>query len=265
MKNEKSISSEPLELVTVSDLLNPKLKTIAGKIHNEHLRKKVIELLENPTIQINGETYAGLPFETSPAGISRHHSYPGGYLEHVASTANLALALCSSVEKVYHGTVNRDLVISGVLLHDIFKPTTYSINKNGSYSSTHLADYLDHLSLATSELVRRDFPLELVHIVSAHHGEASPIRPRTIEALICHLADATDSRLNGEILNAAAYLSRRAVGQELFRITSKEAFEIVHSKSVEGWEGVAKTIEKISRRRNRTKLNSSAYMTTRKR
>jgi putative nucleotidyltransferase with HDIG domain len=235
--------------VIVNELLNPKLSAIAKKIRNEPLRQKVIELLKNPTIEINGKTYSGLPLETSPAGISRHHSYPGGYIEHVASTTNLALAMCDSVEKTYHGSVNRDLVISGVLLHDIFKPTTYTINKNGSYSSARLADYLDHLSLATSELVRRDFPLELVHIVSAHHGEASPIRPKTIEALICHLADSTDSRLNSEVLNAAAYLSRRAMGQELSRMNSKEAFEIVRSKSVEGWEGVAKTIEKISRRR----------------
>jgi putative nucleotidyltransferase with HDIG domain len=235
--------------VIVDRLLNPRLSAIAKKIHNEPLRKKVIDLLKNPTIDINGKTYSGLPLETSPAGISRHHSYVGGYVEHVASTANLALAMCDSVEKIYQGNVNRDLVISGVLLHDIFKPATYSINKNGSYSSTRLADYMDHLSLATSELVRRNFPLELVHIVSAHHGEAGPIRPKTIEALICHLADSTDSRLNSEILNAAAYLSRRAVGQELFRMTSKEAFEIVHSKSVEDWEGVAKTFEKISRRR----------------
>jgi 7,8-dihydroneopterin 2',3'-cyclic phosphate phosphodiesterase len=235
--------------VIVNELLDPKLSAIAKKIRNEPLRQKVIELLKNPTIEINGKTYSGLPLETSPAGISRHHSYSGGYIEHVASTTNLALAMCDSVEKTYHGSVNRDLVISGVLLHDIFKPATYTINKNGSYSSARLADYLDHLSLATSELVRRDFPLELVHIVSAHHGEASPIRPKTIEALICHLADSTDSRLNSEILNAAAYLSRRAVGQEPSRMNSKEAFEIVRSKSVEGWEGVAKTIEKISRRR----------------
>jgi putative nucleotidyltransferase with HDIG domain len=233
----------------VNELLNPKLSAIAKKIRSETLRKKVIELLKNPTIEIDGKTYSGLPLETSPAGISRHHSYPGGYVEHVASTANLALAMCDSVEKIYNGNVNRDLIISGVLLHDIFKPATYSINKNGSYSSTRLADYLDHLSLATSELVRRGFPLELVHIVSAHHGEASPIRPKTIEALICHLADSTDSRLNSEILNAAGYLSRRAVGQELFRMTSKEAFEIVYSKSVEGWEGVARAVEKINRRR----------------
>jgi putative nucleotidyltransferase with HDIG domain len=233
----------------VNELLDPTLNALAKKIHNEPLRQKVIELLKNPSIEINGKTYRGLPLETSPAGISRHHSYPRGYIEHVASTTNLALAMCDSVEKTYHGKVNRDLVIAGVLLHDIFKPATYTINKNGSYTSASLADFLDHLSLATSELVRRGFPLELVHIVSAHHGEAGPVRPKTIEALICHLADSTDSRLNGEVLNAAAYLSRRAVGQELYRMNSKEAFEIVRSKSVEGWEGVAKTVEKIRRRR----------------
>jgi putative nucleotidyltransferase with HDIG domain len=237
----------------VNKLLNPKLSAIAKKIRSESLRKRVIELLKNPTIEINGKTYSGLPLDTSPAGISRHHSYPGGYIEHVASTANLALAMCDSVEKIYHGNVNRDLVVSGVLLHDIFKPATYSIDKNGSYNSTHLADYLDHLSLATSELVRRGFPLELIHIVSAHHGEAGPIRPKTVEALICHLADLTDSRLNSEVLSATAYLSRRVVGQELFRMTSKEAFEIVRSKSVEGWEGVTKTVEKISHTRKARK------------
>ena len=233
----------------MNELLDPTLNALAKKIRNEQLRKKVIELLKNPKIEINGKTYTGMPLKTSPAGMSRHHSYPGGFLEHVASTANIALAICDSVEKTYHGKVNRDLVISGVLLHDIFKPATYTINKNSYYTSTPLADYLDHLSLATSELLRRGFPLELIHIVTAHHGDASPIRPKTVEALICHLADFTDSRLNGEVLNAAAYLSRRAAGQELYRMNSKEAFEIVHSKSVEGWTGVEKTVEKIRRRR----------------
>jgi len=234
-------------------LLNPRLKAITDKIRDRALREKVVELLENPTVQIGDRTYSGLPLETSPAGISRHHSYPGGYMEHIASTTNLALAMCSSVEKIYNGIVNRDLVISGVLLHDLFKPTTYSVGKNGTYMSTELAELLDHLSLATSELVRREFPLELVHIVSAHHGEAGPIRPRTVEALICHLADAADSRLNGDVLNAAAYLSRKATGQELRGLNSKEAFEIVYSKSVGGWEDVTKSVERIVRRRKARK------------
>ena len=231
------------------ELLHPKLKALADKIRDKRLREKVIELLENPTFEIDGKKHAGLPLDVSPAGLSHHHCYPGGYVEHVVSTANLAIAMCNSVKKVYHGKVNRDLVVAGVLLHDIFKPATYAVNENGSYSSTRLADYLDHLSLAIAELARRDFPLELIHVVSAHHGDYGPIRPHTIEALICHLADLMDSRLNGKVLNAAAYLTRKAVGNELQRLTSKDAFEIVHSKSAEGWEGVAKTVKKIRRRR----------------
>jgi len=235
-------------------LLHPKLKALADEIRDKKLRKKVIELLENPTFEINGKKHSGLPLDVSPAGLSHHHCYPGGYIEHVVSTANLAIAMCKSVEKVYHGKVNRDLVIAGVLLHDIFKPTTYIVKENGSYGSSRLADYLDHLSLVTSELVRRGFSLELIHVVSAHHGDYGPIRPRTVEALICHLADLMDSRLNGKVLNAAAYLTRKAVGEELRGLTSKEAFEIVHSKSIEGWEGVAKTVEKIKRRRKMHKI-----------
>jgi len=230
-------------------LLHPKLKALADKIGDKRLRKKVVELLEDPTFEINGKKFSGLPLDVSPAGLSHHHCYPGGYIEHVVSTANLAIAMCKSVEKVYHGKVNRDLVIAGVLLHDIFKPTTYIVKQNGSYSSSRLADYLDHLSLVTSELVRRGFPLELIHVVSAHHGDYGPIRPHTVEALICHLADLMDSRLNGKVLNAAAYLTRKAVGEELRGLTSKEAFEIVHSKAVESWEGVEKALEKIKRRR----------------
>jgi putative nucleotidyltransferase with HDIG domain len=230
-------------------LLHPKLKALADKIRDTKLRKKVIELLEDPTFEMDGKKFSGPPLDVSPAGLSHHHCYPGGYVEHVVSTANLAVAMCKSVEKVYHGKVNRDLVIAGVLVHDVFKPATYVVNENGSYSSSHLADYLDHLSLVTSELVRRGFPLELIHVVSAHHGDYGPIRPHTVEALICHLADLMDSRLNGNVLSAASYLTRRAVGEELQGLTSKEAFEIVHSKSVEGWGGVAKTVEKIKRRR----------------
>ncbi|NIM44539.1 MAG: HDIG domain-containing protein, partial [Nitrososphaeria archaeon] len=154
------------------------------------------------------------------------------------------------VERVYHGKVDRDLVISGVILHDIFKPLTYQVEENGAYRPTPLAERLDHLTLIVSEMVRRDFPLNLVHIVCAHHGgEAGPIWPRTIEALVCHLADVTDSRLNGEVLRAARYLSREATGEELNIVSSKEAFEVVHSKVVGGWDRVRRSVEKMRQKR----------------
>jgi len=236
--------------LTEEEPLNPQLKKIVNKIKSESLRKKITQFIENPTIEIEGKTYKGLPLDSSPAGLSRHHSYSGGYLEHVVATTEVALTLCNIVKKVYHGKVNTDLVISGVLLHDILKPLTYEMRENGTYGVTPLAERLDHLTLIVSELVRRGFPLSLVHIACAHHGgTAGPMWPRTIEALVCHLADVADSQLNGEVLRAARYLSREATGEELDIKTSREAFEIVYSKELEGWDGVKKTVEKIVQKR----------------
>jgi len=230
--------------------LDPRLKKIVDKIRDKSLREKVAQLIENPTIKIEEEVYVGLPLETSPAGMSRHHSYPGGLIEHVVAMSEVALTLCDVIERVYHGKVDRDLVLSGVVLHDIFKPLIYEVGENGTYEATSLAERLDHLTLIVSEMVRRSFPLNLIHIVCAHHGgDAGPMWPRTVEALVCHLADVTDSRLNGEVLRAARYLSREATGEELDRLTSKEAFEIVHSKVVEGWDGVKKAVERIRQSR----------------
>ncbi len=232
--------------------LNPQLEKIVSKIRDESLRDEVVKLVENHVIEINGKLYQGMPLDVAPAGVSRHHSYPGGFVEHVVSTAEIALKLCDVIKRVYNGKVNIDLVLSGVVLHDIFKVLLYELKEDGNYGVTSLAERIDHLTLAVSELVRRGFPLDLIHIVCAHHGgQAGPIWPRTIEALICHLADVTDSRLNGEVLRAARYLSRESTGEELEQINSKEAFEIVHSKVVEGWKGVTKTVGKIRRTRSK--------------
>ncbi len=230
--------------------LDSRLKKVISKIKGKSLRKKVVELVENPSIEIDGGVHTGMPLDAAPAGLSRHHSYPGGLIEHIVGATGIALALCDVVEKVYCGKVDRDLVLAGIVLHDIFKPLTYEMVEDGSYRMTPLAERIDHLTLIVAELVRRGFSLDLTHIVCAHHGgQVGPIWPRTVEALICHLADLTDSRLNGEVLRAARYLSRDATGEELERINSKEAFGIVHSKVVNGWEGVRKAVEKIRRDR----------------
>jgi len=230
--------------------LNSKLKEIISKIEDKSLREKVTKFVANPTLKIEGKVYKGLPLESSPAGVSHHHAYPGGFTEHVVSTTQIALTLCDVVEEVYHGRVDRDLVVAGSILHDIFKPLTYTERENGTYGVTPLAERLDHLTLIVSELVGRGFPLDLIHIVGAHMGwQHGPIGPRTAEALIVHLADVADSRLNGEVLRAAQYLSREATGMELERITSREAFEIVRSKTIKGWGGVKETVEKIRERR----------------
>ncbi len=205
-------------------------------------------------MKIGDETYSGLSLDESPAGLSRHHSYPGGFVEHTVATTEIALNLCDIVEQVYGGKLNRDFVLTGAILHDIFKPLTYEVRENGSYAMNPLSTYLDHINLALSEMVRRGFPLEVVHIVAAHHGgEAGPVWPRTVEALIVHLADLTDSRLDGEVLRAARYLSREATGAELPLHNSKDAYEVVNAKVSKGWDGVRETVEKIEKKRLRRK------------
>jgi len=230
--------------------VNSSLNEIISKIRDKSLREKVTKFVANPTIKIEGKVYKGLPLEFSPAGVSHHHAYPGGFVEHVVSATQIALTLCDVVEEIYDGKVDRDLVVAGSILHDILKPLTYMERENGTYGVTPLAERLDHLTLIVSELVRRGFPLNLVHIVGAHMGwQHGPIGPRTAEALIVHLADVADSRLNGEVSRAAQYLTREATGMELERITSREAFEIVRSKTLEGWDGVKRTVERIREKR----------------
>ena len=226
--------------------MHPQLQKLVSKVKNKTLREKLVQFLENPTVEIAGEVFTGMPLDISPAGMSRHHSYPGGFVEHVVATTEIALDMCNIVERIYQGEVDRDLVVSGAILHDIFKPLTYRAEANGTYGIAPLAERLDHLTLVVSEMIRRGFPLDLIHVVCAHHGgEAGPIWPRTIEALVCHLADVTDSRLNGEVLRAARYLSRAATGAELKIVSSKEAFTVVYSKVAGGWYEVKKIVEKI--------------------
>ena len=229
------------------------LKKIVDKIGEKSLRGKVAAFIENPTIEIEGKIYSGLPLDASPAGLSHHHGYSGGFIEHISATAEIALTLCNVVKAVYHGKINRDIVVAGVILHDIFKPLTYVARENGTYGITPLGERLDHLTLIVSELVRRGFPLNLVHIVASHMGwQGSPIGPRTAEALIVHIADLADSKLNGEVLRAAQFLSRESAGIELGQLTAKEAFEIVNAKTTQGWEGTGKAVERIRQRRLET-------------
>jgi 7,8-dihydroneopterin 2',3'-cyclic phosphate phosphodiesterase len=230
-------------------MLNAQLKEIADKIQDGNLRSQVADFLEKPTFSLDGKVYGGPSFDACPGGLSHHHTYTGGYMEHVVATWKIAVALCDAVEQVYGGKVDRDLVTAGVLLHDIFKPVTYIVDEQGNFSSSPLADRLDHISLATAEMVRRNFSSELIHIVASHYGNYGPIKPRTVEALVVHLADNVDSQLNGQILDAAWYLTRKATGEGVPKLNAKEAFEVVQAKASKGWSGVEEVVEKIKEQR----------------
>jgi 7,8-dihydroneopterin 2',3'-cyclic phosphate phosphodiesterase len=213
------------------------VEKLAAGIKDESLRGKVIDLLRNPTLDFD---YPCLPVEECPAGAYQHHSYSGGLLQHMIGVTKLSMTLCDLVEGVYGGKVDRDTVLAGALIHDIMKCYTYEPRGDGSYISSPLGEKVDHLTLLVAELYKRGFPIDVVHVAASHHGDVSPVKPKTMEALIVSIADLADSELSRKTLRAAEYLLRQMGESQPKLNSSREALDLVQTKSREGWDGVKK-------------------------
>ncbi len=219
------------------------LLDLAQKIVDTDLRAKVIDFLKNPKISI--ETFGDeLSIEEAPASKRYHQSYKGGLIEHTVATALIAMELVKMLEGVYQiDFINKDLIMAGAILHDIYKPLTY--NKVGAeYERSRLGSKIDHTSLVFAEAWTRKFPIELLHILLAHHGEGSPAKPRTLEALILHLADSTESALLGDILKGAGKIVERT-GKKRKIENSKVAARICYLMDKEGLEGVKRYLSSL--------------------
>ena len=214
--------------------MNSKLLALAEQIQDEDLRVKVLEFLEVPDIDLKGDK---LPLEVCPGGAYMHHAYRGGLVEHTIAVTRLSLTMCDLTVDLYGGKVNRDHVLAGALLHDVFK--CYSYVENGDrFRVSPLGEKVDHLTMGTGMLIRHGFPVEVVHVIVAHHGDKGPTKPRTIEALIVSLADFVDSEYSRLTLRAAEYLKRESTGKRASFNSAAEALEMIRVKSEEGWEGV---------------------------
>ena len=138
-------------------------------------------------------------FFKSPAGMRVHHAYIGGLLEHSVTVAEI----CKEISKYY--PLDRDLLITGALLHDIGKVKEYVVTESGINVTTE-GELKGHISIGAM-MVREKareigIPekklLEVEHIILSHHGElewGSPVVPKTIEALIVHHIENLDSKL----------------------------------------------------------------------
>jgi 7,8-dihydroneopterin 2',3'-cyclic phosphate phosphodiesterase len=217
------------------------VENLIRSIKDKKLREKVEALFKNPTVKFESDR---LPFQECPGGSYVHHAHQGGLLQHTIAMTRIALLLCDIVEEVYRGSVDRDIVIAGALLHDLMKCQVYTFD-DGMFISTPLGERIDHLTLLVAEMYEKNFPLEVIHTVVAHHGDNSPLRPRTIEALIVYMADFTDAELSRRVLRAAEGLVRRSGTELKRRLTTEEALRIVKIKEKEGWEGTRKTLHKL--------------------
>jgi 7,8-dihydroneopterin 2',3'-cyclic phosphate phosphodiesterase len=208
---------------------------IADEIKDQQLREKVVSLLKDPRLTLLEGDSKSVSFSSSPASKRRHHSYEQGLIVHTVSATRLALSLAQLMEENYHVKVDKDVVMAASLLHDLFKYATYSSIFPGKYSRSKLGERLDHLTLITSELYARKFPLDVIHAVAAHHGEGSPIEPMTIEALLVHMADKTDAEINDKALFAAKDIIRECLLRETVTLPREVSpFDVILAKKEGG-------------------------------
>lgn len=143
-------------------------------------------------------------FFKATAAKTIHHNYSGGLLEHTVEVADL----CSQALGVFPA-LNRDLVITGALLHDIGKIEELDIKVVPQY--TIEGRLLGHIVLGTEMITMQisrmrqegeDFPDELEwmlkHMILSHHGQlefGSPVIPLFPEALLLHAMDNLDAKM----------------------------------------------------------------------
>ncbi len=146
-------------------------------------------------------------FANAPAARMMHHAYVGGLLEHTLSMAKIADFLAD-----HYPFVNKSLLLTGVLLHDIGKALEYETTV--SFEFTDDGRLVGHIVRATIMIERAADELasagttqlseterrQLIHLIASHHGThewGSPVVPKTIEAILLHQIDLLDSRVQG--------------------------------------------------------------------
>lgn len=139
-------------------------------------------------------------FKAHSAAKSVHHGFVGGLLEHTLSVTKLCDFYCKR-----YPILNRDLLLTAAMCHDIGKTTELSLFPENDY--TDEGQLIGHIVKGTEMIHDRirdipNFPQvlanELKHCILAHHGEleyGSPKKPALVEALALNLADNTDAMM----------------------------------------------------------------------
>ena len=140
-------------------------------------------------------------FMEAPAARHVHHAYFAGFLEHVHE-----LILLSQPLLELYAEIDRDLLLTGILLHDIGKLDELVWGFDTDY--TDGGQLLGHIVLG-ERLVSRaideieGFPerlgLEVLHLIVSHHGQhewGSPRAPKSMEAIALHHLDNLDAQVN---------------------------------------------------------------------
>jgi 3'-5' exoribonuclease len=174
------------------DELWKQLEAIVESIANADLKRLLNALLTDPEI--------AKEYREAPAARQLHHAWLGGLLEHVVSLLGLADRVAA-----HYPLLDRDLLVTGVILHDIGKVRELSWETGFDYTVEGVL--LGHIQMGV-DLVEKtiaslpDFPERLrtlvLHMILSHHGKlefGSPKLPMIPEALVLNFVDDLDAKM----------------------------------------------------------------------
>jgi 3'-5' exoribonuclease len=171
------------------------LRELAGTVQNPHLRRLLEEIFAEGTASWSG-------YREAPAAKHYHQAYRHGLLEHSLTVAQGVSAIAATF-----AGIDRDIAVTGALLHDIGKLETYEIDQLGEIRMTDAGRLHGEIALGYYRLRQAIEALEgfppdleqaLLHIILSHHGSlrhGSPVVPCTREATLIHMIDNLGSKL----------------------------------------------------------------------
>lgn len=174
------------------DELWAELNGYVSSFTNPHLQSLLRAFLDDPQI-------AGA-LKSAPAAKNMHHAWIGGLLEHIVSLLGI-----SDLAAQHYPEINRDLLLTGVVLHDIGK--LHELRWGTSFDYSLEGQLIGHISIGISMVEKKlvnlpDFPENLrvlvEHIILSHHGKyefGSPKLPMIPEALLLHYLDDLDAKM----------------------------------------------------------------------
>lgn len=194
------VSVEPSEFkLTVIEPVDSLVDEFYGyveAIENESLKNIVLDLLSKDEIKDN--------FFKHPAAKSCHHAEENGLLYHTTRMLRAANALVDVYNKITK-VVDRDLIFTGIIFHDMgkIKEMAMTAAGNGEYTKYALIGHIVMGAIEVSRyadkgMISEETAFQLEHIILAHHGKleyGSPVVPATPEAVLVSMVDNLDAKL----------------------------------------------------------------------
>ena len=185
-------------------LLSKKIiKTEPSKSIKELMGELVdfINMIEEVELRTSIKTFIkkNQVFFQAPGARYNHHDYKGGLLEHTVQTVKLVLAVSETTENLI---IDRDILISGAILHDVGKINCYEFSE-GTIELTDIFKEQEHIINGVkliSQEIKSEKLNDLIHILASHHNIkdwGSPIEPVSNEAWIIHTVENLSSKIMG--------------------------------------------------------------------